>query len=102
MAKIIMNATDYHVSAFIKLDGDDTLIYNGDEVESGDAKSSNWNFQIEIEKSEKKRGNRAEQLLTNVCEYLAELLDEDDMTEEHSHEFFGMTKEEHKKYILGE
>lgn len=97
-----MNANEHYVSAFIKLDGDDTLIYNGDEVESGDAKSGNWNFQIEIEKSKKKRVNRAEFLLQNVCEYLAELLDEDDITEEHSHEFFGMTKEEHKKYILGE
>lgn len=45
---------------------------------------------------------RLDTLLNNVCAYLAELLHQDDLTAEHSYVCFGMTEEEHKKYIMGE
>ena len=47
---------------------------------------------------------RLDVLLNNVCAYLVELVgnDEEFMTAEHSDICFGMTKEEHKKYIKGE
>ena len=59
-----------------------------------------YNF-VCIEKKKLKKLERAEILLYNVCAYLAEILHTDDMTAEHSKMAFGMTKEEHKKYILG-
>lgn len=49
-----------------------------------------------------KNYERLELLLNNVCAYLAEIMHKDDMTAEHSKMAFGMTEEEHKKYILGE
>ena len=47
---------------------------------------------------------RLETLLYNVCAYLYELCKhhEEFFTKEHSEMCFGMTEEEHKKYILGE
>lgn len=51
-----------------------------------------------------KNNERLKTLLNNVCAYLCELAshDKDFFTEKHSKLFFDMTKEEHKKYILGE
>lgn len=50
----------------------------------------------------KKDFKRVETLLFDVCYYLTELLDKDDLTARHSAIRFGMTPKEHKKYILGE
>lgn len=48
------------------------------------------------------KNERLDILLNNVCAYLVEIMHTDDMTAEHSKIAFGMTAEEHKKYILGE
>lgn len=50
-----------------------------------------------------KENERLELLLNQVCAYVVELLDPDDLNSaEHSAICFGMNRKEHKKYILGE
>ena len=64
-------------------------------------------YECECNKQFVETQNRCERLdilLNNVCAYLVELVgnDEEFMTAEHSDMCFGMTEEEHKKYIMGE